>query len=102
MVSDDTVRNTKPIDDVEEEFDRFFLADVGDGLGLYPLGELVHRNEQVSEAAWPLFEGSYHVEALDHERQGDGDGLNLLCWQMGLPSVELASLTPVDDLLCIS
>ena len=41
MVSDDVVRNTKPVDDVEEEFDRLFRADVGDGLGLYPLGELV-------------------------------------------------------------
>ena len=37
MVSDDTVRNTKLVDDVEEEFDRLFRADVGDGLGLYPL-----------------------------------------------------------------
>ena len=41
MVSDDTVRNAKPIDNVEEEFDRLFRADVCDGLGLYPLGELV-------------------------------------------------------------
>ena len=102
MVSDDTVRNAEPIDDVEEEFDRLFRADVGDGLGLYPLGELVDRYEQVSEAAWALFEGSYHVEALDHEWPGDGDGSELLCRQMGLPSVELASFTPMDNLLCIS
>ena len=32
VVSDDTVRNAKPVDDVEEEFDRLFRADVGDGL----------------------------------------------------------------------
>ena len=56
----------------------------------------------MSEAAWALFEGSYHVEALDHERLGDGDGLKLLCWQVHLPSVELASLTPMDDLLYLS
>ena len=48
------------------------------------------------------FEGSYHVEALDHEWVGDGGGLKLLCQQVRLPSVELASLTPTDDLLCIS
>ena len=42
MVSDDTVRNAEPIDDVEEEFDRLFRAVVGDGLGLYLLGELVY------------------------------------------------------------
>ena len=45
MVSDDTVRNAEPIDDVEEEFDCLFRADVGDGLGLYPLGELVNCYE---------------------------------------------------------
>ena len=55
-----------------------FRADVGDGLHLYPLGEFVHRYEQVSEAARGLFEGSEHVEALDHEWLGDGDGLKLL------------------------
>ena len=38
VVSDDIVRNAEPVDDVEEEFDRFFRADVGDGLGLYPFG----------------------------------------------------------------
>ena len=43
VVSDDTVRNAEPVDDVEEEFDRLFRADVGDGLRLYPLGEFVHR-----------------------------------------------------------
>ena len=43
MVSDDTVRNTKMIDDVKEEFDRLFRANVGFGLHLYPLGEFVPR-----------------------------------------------------------
>ena len=45
VVSDHTVRNAEPVDDVEEEFDRLFRADVGDGLSLYPLGELVDRYE---------------------------------------------------------
>ena len=57
MVSDDTVRNAEPVDDVKKEFDRLFRADVGDGLGLYPLGELVDCYKQVSEAAQVLFEG---------------------------------------------
>ena len=50
MVSDDIVWDTKLIDDVEEELDRLFQADIGDGLHLYPLGKFVHRYEQVSEA----------------------------------------------------
>ena len=45
MVSDDIVGNTKPVDDVEEEFDCLIRADVGNGFGLYPLGELVDRYE---------------------------------------------------------
>ena len=45
MVGDDIVRDTKPIDDVEEELDCLFLEDIGDGLHLYPLGELVHHRE---------------------------------------------------------
>ena len=40
-VSDDAVGNAELVDDVKEDFDRFFRADVGDGLGLYPLGKLV-------------------------------------------------------------
>ena len=45
MVSDYAVRNTEPIDDVEEEFDCLLLPDVVDGFGLYPLGEFVDRYE---------------------------------------------------------
>ena len=45
MVDDDTVRDTKPIDNVEEELDRLFQEDISDGLHLYPLGELVHHHE---------------------------------------------------------
>ena len=45
MVDDDVVRDTKPIDDVEEELNRLFRADIGDGLRLYPLSELVHLYE---------------------------------------------------------
>ena len=45
MVNDDIVRNAELVDDVEEEFDRLFRADVGDGLRLDPLGELVDRYE---------------------------------------------------------
>ena len=41
VVSDNTVRNTELVDDVEEKFDCLFRVEIGDGLGLYPLGELV-------------------------------------------------------------
>ena len=56
----------------------------------------------MSEAAWAIFEGSHHVEAPNREWPGGGDGLQLLRWQVSLPSVELASFTPTDNLLCVS
>ena len=45
VVSDDIVRNTETVDDVEEELDHLFRANVGYGLCLYPLGEFVHFYE---------------------------------------------------------
>ena len=45
VVGDDTVRNTETVDDVKEEVDCLFRANVGDGLHLYPLGEFVHHYE---------------------------------------------------------
>ena len=56
----------------------------------------------MSEATQDLFEGSDHFEAPDSEWPSDGDGLKFLRWQMNLSSVELASFTPADHLLCIS
>ena len=56
----------------------------------------------MSEADRGLFEVSDHVEALDREGPGDGDGLKLLRRQVSLPSVVLASFTPTDNLLYIS
>ena len=40
VVSDDDVGNPKPVDDVGEEKDGLFGADVGEGSSLDPLGEL--------------------------------------------------------------
>ena len=40
MVSDNIVRNAESVDDVEEEFDCLFRAEIGDGLGLYPFDKL--------------------------------------------------------------
>jgi len=41
VVSDDDVGNPKSVDDVGEEKDGMFEADVGDGSSLDPFGELV-------------------------------------------------------------
>ena len=51
VVGNDRVGYAKPIHDVEEEFDYLLQIDGRDRSGLYPLGELVHRDEQVGEPA---------------------------------------------------
>jgi hypothetical protein len=38
-----------------------------------------------------------HVEALDREQPCEGDGLERLHWQVGLPGVELAPFACADD-----
>ena len=45
MVSDDTVGNAESVDVFKLEFDCLLRLDVGDGFGLYPLGEFVDRYE---------------------------------------------------------
>ena len=50
IVSDDAIRDAEAMDNVKEERDGLVRLDVSDRLGLYPLGEFVHRNEQVTES----------------------------------------------------
>jgi hypothetical protein len=72
-----------------------------DGFRLNPLGELVQRDEQVSETTMGLHKRPDHIETLDHEWPSEKDGLQRLRWQVGLPSVELTPLARADNLLCI-
>jgi len=47
IVSDDDVGNPKPVDDVGEEKDGLFGADVGNGLSLDPFGQFVDGHQLV-------------------------------------------------------
>ena len=48
VVGDDDVGDPKPVDDVGEEKDGLFGADVGDGSSLDPFGELVDSHQQTA------------------------------------------------------
>jgi hypothetical protein len=61
VVGDDAVRDPEAVDDVEEELHRIVRAGLGDQLYLDPLGELVHRYEEVVIALGCFPEGSDHV-----------------------------------------
>jgi hypothetical protein len=54
IVRDDVVGNPKVMDDVGEEQHDLLRSDVGNGMGLNPLGKLVNGDEQVGETL-PLF-----------------------------------------------
>jgi hypothetical protein len=56
----------------------------------------------VHEAPGCLPQRSDHVEPPHGERPGEGDGLERLCWEVCLPSVELATLADSHDVLGIS
>ena len=56
VVHDDGVRNSKVMDDVEEEQHGLLGLDHGDRLGLYPLCKLVYGDKQVGIAPKRSFE----------------------------------------------
>jgi hypothetical protein len=99
VVGDDRVGYAEAIDDVSEERDHFLGADIDDGSSLDPLRELVHHYEKVGEAPGRLSEWAHYVEVLDCEGPRDGDRLQCLCREMGLPSVELASFAASHNVL---
>jgi hypothetical protein len=91
IVRDDTVRNPKAVDDVGEKEHSLLGPDAGDGAGLDPLGEFADGNEQVGEAIGCPFQRSDKVKPPNGKRPRDGNGLQGMCWKMGLSRVVLAT-----------
>jgi hypothetical protein len=99
IVGDDRIGYAETVNNVSEEGYHLLGADIDDGSSLNPLGELVNRYEEISEAPGRLSEWSHHVEVPDDERPRDGDGLEHLCREVSLSSVELAPFTASYDVL---
>jgi hypothetical protein len=90
------------VDNVKKKLDDLLGTRLNDRFGLNPFGELVHHDEQMGEATRSLLEGPNHIESPDREWPCEGDSLKRLCWQVGLPGVELAPLACVDNFLCVT
>ena len=75
---------------VLDEFGRTLGLEVGNGLELDPLGELVDGDQEVIEAPGSLLELPDHVEAPDRKWLGDGNSLERLGQQVTLLGVVLA------------
>jgi hypothetical protein len=91
IIHDDAVGNPKAVYDVGEEEHNLLRPDAGDRTGLDPLGKFVNGNEQVGEAASCPFQGSDKVEPLNSKHPCDGDGLQGMSWEMGLPCIVLVA-----------
>ena len=75
------------MDDVKEEQHGLLGLDYRDRSSIYPLCKLVYGDKQVRIAHGRSLERFDHIEPLDHKWPCDGDHLECLGRQMGLPSV---------------
>ena len=89
------------MDDIKEEQHGLLGLHHRDRSGLYPLCKLVYGDKQVGIAPGRSFERSDQIEPPDHERPRDGDRLECLGRQVGLPSVVLTPFIGAYDLLGI-
>jgi hypothetical protein len=90
VVGDNGVQNPKSMDNVVEEEHELLGFDLGDQPRFYPFEELVNGNKHVNVSLGHLLEGPNQVKPRDREWQRDGDRLECLGWQMGMPSILLA------------
>jgi hypothetical protein len=79
------------MNDIGEEQRDLLRSDIGNGTGLDPLGKFVNGDEQVGEAPSCFLLGSDQVEPPNGEWPCDGNGLQGMSREMGLPCVLLAS-----------
>jgi hypothetical protein len=75
VVCDHGVWYTKQIDNIMEELDGLLGVSFGDGFRLDPLGELVHRDKQVSETTRGLLEGPLKTPDNSHSETSHMFGL---------------------------
>ena len=101
VVRDNGVRDSKAMDDVKEERHGLLRLDYGDQSSLYPLCKLVYGDKQVRIALGRPLERSDQIETPNHERPRDGDCLECLGRQVGLPSVVLTPFVGAHNLFSI-
>ena len=102
VVRDDRVRDSEAMDDVEEEQHGLFGFDRGDRSSLYPLCKLVYGDKQVCISVRRPLERSDQIEPSDHEQPRDGDRLEYLGQQVGLPSIVLTPFIGAHNLFSVS
>jgi hypothetical protein len=90
------------VGDVLYEFRGLFRHDRGDGTDLDPLGELVHRHQDVLVAARGHLEWSHRIKAPYGKGPGRWNYPQNLSRDVLLLGEELATLAPPNQVLSIS
>lgn len=88
------------MENIVDEPNGLVRGDVHDGPCLYPLGELVESDQNVRVATRCFLEGSDQIKSPYYERPGDGNSLERLRGQVGLPCILLAPLAYSHNLIC--
>ena len=70
-----------------------------DWFGLYPLGELVHRDKQMGHATSRCFEWPHHVQAPDSKGPGNVNSLERKSQLMWLGTKLLAPFSFLDQFI---
>ena len=86
------------MDDVKEESHGLLGLDRGDRSSLYPLCKLVYGDKQVHIASGRPLERFDQIKPPDHEQPRDGDRLECLSQQVGLPDVVLTPFVGAHNL----
>ena len=89
------------MDDVKEEHHGLLGLDHGDRSSLYPLCKLVYGDKQVRIAPGHPLERSDQIKPLDHEHLGDGNRLECLGQQVGLPSIVLTPFIGAHNMFSV-
>ena len=89
------------MDDVEEEQHGLLGLDRGDQSSLYPLCKLVYSDKQVHITPRCSLERSNQIKPLDRKWPCDGDHLECLGWQVGLPSIVLTPFVGAHNLFSV-
>ena len=98
IVGDDAMWYAIPSGDVGDESYGSRPIKFLDWLGLYPLGELIHSDKQMSHAATGCLEWPHHIQTPNSKGPSNGNSLECKSWQAWVRAESLASLALLDQL----
>jgi hypothetical protein len=88
-------------DDALHKVDCHYTIALWDWFSLDPLGELIHCNQEVSEATLSYFQRAHHVKAPLSEGPSKRNGLQLRSWHVGALGIPLIVVAGVNNFDCV-